>query len=162
SLPRRIIRRPPADRLSGPERLRSALTELGPTYVKLGQMLSTRPDLLPPAWILELNKLQDTVPPLPAELAIATVEPELGRPVEAIFREFCHEPLAAASLGQAHAAVLHDGTQVVVKVQRPDIEGLVAVDLAILADLAALAQERTELGKQYDLVDLAWEFGAML
>ncbi|MFO7168987.1 MAG: AarF/ABC1/UbiB kinase family protein [Chloroflexota bacterium] len=162
SLPRRIIRRPPADRLSGPERLRSALTELGPTYVKLGQMLSTRPDLLPPAWILELNKLQDTVPPFPAELAIATVESELGRPVESIFREFCHEPLAAASLGQAHAAVLHDGTQVVVKVQRPDIEGLVAVDLAILADLAALAQERTELGKQYDLVDLAWEFGAML
>jgi ubiquinone biosynthesis protein len=162
SLPRRVIRRPPPDSLSGPERLRSALTELGPTYVKLGQMLSTRPDLLPPPWILELNKLQDTVPPFPAEVAVATIEAELGRPVDAIFRDFCPEPLAAASLGQAHAAVLHGGEEVVVKVQRPDIEGLVAVDLAILADLAALAQERTDLGKQYDLVELAWEFGATL
>jgi ubiquinone biosynthesis protein len=162
SLPGRIFRQPPPDPLSGPERLRHALAELGPTFVKLGQMLSTRPDLLPPAWILELNKLQDTVPPFPAEVAVATVEAELGRPIAAVFREFCPAPLAAASLGQAHTAVLYDGTQVVVKVQRPDIEGLVAVDLAILAELAALAQERTELGKQYDLVELAWEFGATL
>ena len=162
SLPRRIFRRPAADALTGPERLRHALAELGPTYIKLGQMLSTRPDLLPPAWIHELSRLQDTVPPFPAAVAIATIEAELGHPIDAVFRELCSEPLAAASLGQAHAAVMHDGAQVVVKVQRPDIEQLVAVDLAILADLAALAQERSQLGKQYDLTELAWEFGATL
>lgn len=162
SLPGRVFRQPPPDPLSGPERLRHALAELGPTFVKLGQMLSTRPDLLGPAWILELNKLQDTVPPFPYEVAAATIEAELGRPVEALFRSLTPEPLAAASLGQAHAAVLPDGAQVVVKVQRPDIEQVVAVDLAILNELAALAQQRSELGKQYDLVELAWEFGATL
>jgi ubiquinone biosynthesis protein len=162
SLPRRIIRRPVADPLGGPERLRQALTALGPTFVKLGQILSTRPDLLPPAFIAELSKLQDTVPPFAAEVAIATIEAELGRPLDAIFRTFCREPLAAASLGQVHAATLHDGAEVVVKIQRPDIQQAVALDLAILAELAALAQDRTPLGEQYDLGELTWEFGAMI
>lgn len=162
SLPRRIVRRSIPDRLSGPERLRLALTALGPTFVKLGQALSTRPDLLPPAWIEELNRLQDTVPPFPADIAIATIEAELEHPIAALFRTFEREPMAAASLGQVHAAELPDGTQVVVKVQRPDIQQTVAIDLAILAELAALAQERTALGEQYDLVELAWEFGATL
>ena len=162
SLPRRIVRRPALDRLGGPERLCRALIDLGPTFVKLGQVLSTRPDLLPPEFIAELNKLQDTVPPFPADVAIATIEAELGRPIGAIFREFRRQPLAAASLGQVHAAVLHDGAQVVVKVQRPDIQQTVAVDLAILAELAALAQERTPLGEQYDLAELAWEFATTI
>jgi ubiquinone biosynthesis protein len=162
SLPRRLVRRPVPDPLGGPERLRRVLVALGPTFVKLGQILSTRPDLLPPNFIAELNKLQDTVPPFPADLAIATIEADLGRSIAAIFREFCREPLAAASLGQVHAAVLHDGAHVVVKVQRPNIQQTVALDLAILAELAALAQERTPLGQQYDLVELAWEFGAAL
>jgi ubiquinone biosynthesis protein len=162
SLPRRIVRRPVADPLGGPERLRQVLTALGPTFVKLGQILSTRPDLLPPAFIAELNLLQDAVPPFPAEVAIATIEAELGRPLVAIFADFCREPLAAASLGQVHAATLHDGAQVVVKVQRPEIQHSVALDLAILAELAALAQERTPIGEQYDLVELAWELGATI
>lgn len=162
SLPRRIVRQPLPDPLSGPERLRLAMTALGPTFVKLGQILSTRPDLLPPDFIVELNKLQDTVPPFPAEVAVRLIESELGKPLSAIFREFDREPLAAASLGQVHTAVLHDGSQVVVKVQRPDIEQIVARDLAILSDLAALAQERSALGAQYDLVELAWEFSASL
>ncbi len=162
SLPRRLVRRPVPDPLGGPERLRRALTALGPTFIKLGQALSTRPDLLPPAFILELSRLQDTVPPFPAELAITTIEAELGRPIGKIFRDFSAEPLAAASLGQVHTATLHDGTQVVVKVQRPDIQQIVAVDLAIIGELAALAQERTDLGRQYDVVELAWEFGATL
>jgi ubiquinone biosynthesis protein len=162
SLPRRIVRRPVPARLGGPERLRRALIDLGPTFVKLGQVLSTRPDLLPPEFIAELSKLQDTVPPFSAEIAIATIEADLGRPIDALFRDFCREPLAAASLGQVHAAVLPDGAQVAVKVQRPDIQQNVAVDLAILAELAALAQERTALGEQYDLVELAWEFGATI
>lgn len=162
SLPRRIVRQPAPDPISGPERLRLALTALGPTFVKLGQTLSTRPDLLPPAWIEELNKLQDTVPPFPADVAIATIEAELHQPIDALFRRFECEPLAAASLGQVHGAELPDGTPVVVKVQRPDIQQLVAIDLAILSELAALAQQNTPFGEQYDLVELAWEFGMTL
>lgn len=162
SLPRRIVRRPLPDPLSGPERLRHALVELGPTFVKLGQILSTRPDIVPPAFIIELNRLQDTVPPFPSATAIATIEAELGQPINVLFRDFSPEPMAAASLGQVHAAVLPDGTQVVVKVQRPDIQQTVALDLAIIGELAALAQQRSELGRRYNLVDLAWEFSASL
>ncbi|MFQ3632001.1 ABC1 kinase family protein [Roseiflexus sp.] len=162
SLPRRIVRQPAPDPISGPERLRLALTDLGPTFVKLGQTLSTRPDLLPPGWIEELNKLQDTVPPFPAETAIATIEAELGHPIDTLFRCFEREPLAAASLGQVHGAELPDGTPVVVKVQRPDIQQLVVIDLAILTELATLAQHNTPFGEQYDLIELVWEFGVTL
>lgn len=163
SLPRRmLLRAPPTPPLSSAVRLRQALVELGPTFVKLGQVLSTRPDMVPPEFVAELDKLQDTVPPFSAELAMQLIEAELGRPIDQLFAQFCQEPLAAASLGQAHAAVLHSGDHVVVKVQRPDIATRVAVDLAIIADLAHLAQERTPFGKQYDLVELAWEFSSTL
>jgi ubiquinone biosynthesis protein len=163
SLPRRmLLRAPPSPPISSAVRLRQALVELGPTFVKLGQVLSTRPDMLPPDFVAELDKLQDTVPPFAADLAIKTIEEELGRPLDVLFAEFCREPLAAASLGQAHAAVLHNGDHVVVKVQRPDIAARVAVDLAIIVDLAHLAQERMPFGNQYDLVELAWEFSSTL
>jgi ubiquinone biosynthesis protein len=163
SLPRRVVLRlPPPPPISAAERLRQVLVELGPTFIKLGQLLSTRPDILPPDLLHELNKLQDTVPPFPSEIAIATIESELGQPLSRLFLVFDPTPLAAASLGQVHAAVLHSGEEVVVKVQRPDISGLINTDLAILADLAALAQERTTLGEQYDLVELAWEFSNTL
>ncbi|MBC8160637.1 MAG: AarF/ABC1/UbiB kinase family protein [Roseiflexaceae bacterium] len=162
SLPRRVLHRTPQIELTGPVRLRLALTELGPTFIKLGQALSTRPDLVSPDYIVELSKLQDAVPPFPTATAIALIEQELGRPLAALFSQFDQPPLAAASLGQVHTATLHDGTAVVVKIQRPGIEATVNTDLAILTDLAALAQERTALGEQYDLVDLAWEFSAAL
>lgn len=163
SLPRRIVlRAPPPSRVSVAERFSQALIDLGPTFIKLGQLLSTRPDLLPPDFVIELDRLQDTVPPFPATIAIATIENELGQPIDRLFREFCVTPLAAASLGQVHTAVLPTGEEVVVKVQRPDIQAIIATDLAIINDLAHLAQERTELGSQYDLVELAWEFSAML
>jgi ubiquinone biosynthesis protein len=161
-LPGRLARRPPSDPLNGPQRLRMALVELGPTFVKLGQVLSTRPDIVPSAYVIELNRLQDTVPPFAPERAIALIEAELGKPIGELFGSFEYEPLAAASLGQVHAATLHDGTSVVVKVQRPDIQQMVFVDLAILAELATLAQERSELGRRYHLADLAWEFAAMM
>ncbi len=163
SLPRRVILRvPPPPPVGMAQRFTQALVALGPTFIKLGQLLSTRPDLLPPDFVAELDKLQDTVPPFPGSVAIATIEAELGRPIHELFREFCVEPLAAASLGQVHAAQLHSGEHVVVKVQRPDIAARITADLAIIADLAALAQERTNLGRHYNLVDLAWEFSTIL
>lgn len=162
SLPRRIVRHPAPDPISGPQRLRQVLIDLGPTFVKLGQMLSTRPDILPAAYIAELNQLQDAVPPFPAEIAVALIEAELGRPLDQLYRSFSQAPLAAGSLGQVHAATLHDGSEVVVKVQRPNIEQIVALDLAIVSEIAALAQERLDFARQYDVVDLAWEFGATL
>ncbi|HMQ31982.1 MAG TPA: AarF/UbiB family protein, partial [Chloroflexaceae bacterium] len=163
SLPRRVVLRvPPPAPLGTAGRLREALVALGPTFVKLGQALSTRPDLLPPEFVHELGKLQDTVPPFPAEVAVATIEESLGHPIGELFAQFDREPLAAASLGQVHSAVLHSGERVVVKVQRPDIAGRINTDLAILADLAALAQERLPFGRQYNLVELVWEFSATL
>ncbi|MEM8529224.1 MAG: AarF/ABC1/UbiB kinase family protein [Chloroflexota bacterium] len=162
SLPSRIVRHSVPDPLSGPERLRQTLIALGPTFVKLGQMLSTRGDILPPAFLIELTKLQDTVPPFPADVAIKIIESELGRPLHTAFQDFCYEPLAAASLGQVHTATLHSGERVVVKIQRPDIQQTMTLDLAILNDIAALAQERTALGSQYNLVDLAWELSTTL
>jgi ubiquinone biosynthesis protein len=163
SLPRRVVLRvPPPTPLGSAARLREALVALGPTFVKLGQALSTRPDLMPPDFIAELGKLQDTVPPFPAEQAITAVETSLERSLSELFAQFDPVPLAAASLGQVHAARLHSGDEVVVKVQRPDIAQRITTDLAILADLAALAQERLPIGRQYNLSDLAWEFSATL
>lgn len=163
SLPGRLVLRvPPPTPLGSAARLREALVALGPTFVKLGQALSTRPDLLPPDFVAELGKLQDTVPPFPSAQAVGMIEESLGRPIGELFLSFDQAPLAAASLGQVHPAVLHDGTHVVVKVQRPDIAHRIATDLAILVDLAALAQERLPFVEQYNLVDLAHEFAASL
>ncbi len=156
----RALRRRPS--LGPPQRLRVALEELGPTFVKLGQVLSTRPDLLPPAYIAELAKLQDTVPPAPWELVRAQIEAELGAPIDEVFATLDPEPLAAASLAQVHAATLPDGTEVVVKVQRPNVEATIYVDLDILADAARLLQERTPLGELYDLPEIVEEFAATL
>ena len=156
----RVLRRRPS--VGPPQRLRMALEELGPTFVKLGQVLSTRPDLLPPAYITELARLQDTVSPAPWELVRAQIEAELGAPTDEVFATLDPEPLAAASLAQVHAATLPDGAEVVVKVQRPDIEATINVDLDILADAARLLQERTPLGELYDLPGIVEEFAATL
>jgi len=140
------------------QRLRLAIEELGPTFIKLGQILSTRPDLIPPEYIAELAHLQDTVPPEPWETIRIQVETELGAPLETRFARFDPEPLAAASLAQVHAATLPGGEQVVVKVQRPGIEWVISTDLAILADLAQLVQTRTPLGEIYDLPAIVEDF----
>jgi ubiquinone biosynthesis protein len=127
------------DRARG-ERLRLALEALGPIFVKFGQMLSTRRDLLPPDIADELAKLQDQVPPFPSSIALKTLEEVYGKPVNEVFLLFDAEPVASASIAQVHLAVLHDGTEVAVKVLRPGIAPVIAHDIALM-DTGALLLE---------------------
>ena len=126
--------------LSRPQRVRLAIEELGPTFVKAGQYLSTRPDVVEPEYLHELARLQDSVHPFPFDDARRIVEQELRRPLEKCFARFERKPLAAASIAQVHAAVLEDGRPVVVKIQRPGLRQAVRVDLEIMAHLAAVAE----------------------
>ncbi|MFI5350632.1 MAG: ABC1 kinase family protein [Elusimicrobiota bacterium] len=139
-----MMRHPPVDTSSRPGRVLLTIQELGPTFVKAGQYLSTRADVIPDEYLSELAKLQDRVPPFPAEEARRIIEEDLGRPIAKLFARFDGHPLAAASIAQVHAATLFDGSEVVVKVQRPRIRGIVAADLEIMARLAALAERHIE------------------
>ena len=121
------------------ERLRLALEELGPIFVKFGQALSTRRDLLPVDIADELAKLQDRVPPFDGAVAVATIERTFGRPLADIFTDFDRTPLAAASIAQVHAAKLKSGEEVVVKILRPGMHEFIELDLEVLDALAALA-----------------------
>jgi ubiquinone biosynthesis protein len=138
-------------------RIRLAVTELGTTYIKFGQMLSTRPDLVGQEVADELAKLQHGVPPDAPEVARATIAAELGRPVNEIFAEFDAPPIGSASIGQVHGARLPDGRGVVVKVQHPGIESRIRGDLDILQKLAGLAEKSAEL-KRYQPVAVVQEF----
>src|SRR4051794_28863117 len=115
---------------------RKRLVELGPAYVKLGQVLSTRPDLLPEPYIRELERLQDDVGPISLEEVEQTIQEELGGRLSKLFASFDPEPLATASLGQVHAATLREGRQVIVKVQRPNVRASLADDLVFFHELA--------------------------
>lgn len=139
-------------------RLRLALEELGPTFVKFGQALSTRTDLFPPALVAELTRLQDDVPPLPPGTAERAIEASLGRPVADVFRTFETGPIAAASIAQVHRATLHSGEVVAVKIRRPGIESVIEADLAILQDLALLAGRYLPDASLYSLGELVSEF----
>jgi ubiquinone biosynthesis protein len=143
-------------------RLRRALEEGGGMFVKLGQVMSTRSDLLPPSVVQELSRLQDSVAPADPVAMRAVVESELGRRVEEVFSEFDWEPLAAASIAQAYRARLRDGEAVVVKVQRPGIADDVERDVLVLEQLAATAEARTPAAREYHLIELAGEFTAVL
>ncbi|MGC4106508.1 MAG: AarF/ABC1/UbiB kinase family protein [Thermomicrobiales bacterium] len=138
--------------------LRLALEELGPTFIKLGQILATRVDLLPPVYIAELERLQDRIAPDPPDVVAATVEQELGMPALVAFAAFDFTPLATASLGQVHAATMHTGECVVVKVQRKHVAAQVNEDVAILQQLAASFERRSRFLREQGLVDLANEF----
>jgi len=164
AFPRRLVRqwREEAPPLGAPQRLRLALEELGPTFIKLGQVLSTRPDLIPPAYVAELTKLQDTVPPEPWEPIREQIESELGGSISELFATVGKEPIAAASLAQVHPATLHDGAPVVIKAQRPGIEEVIEVDLEILQDVAELLEGRVPLARMYDLPEIARGFAATL
>ncbi len=161
----RLRRRPqPADTVSAEaaaEHFRLALEELGPTFVKLGQVLSTRPDLLPPAYIAELTRLQDQVPAQPWDEIHAVLTHAYGKPPEEVFATIDPTPLAAASLAQVHAATLTDGAEVVVKVQRQGIRQLIETDLAMLTELAA-GSKLTPLGQRHDLPGVVREFADTL
>jgi ubiquinone biosynthesis protein len=132
------------EELTRPERIRLAMAELGPTAVKLGQILSTRPDLVPPEYVRELSKLQDEVPPFPYERVRETIESEVGKPVEELFEEVDSQPLAAASIGQVHRARLSGGQEVAIKIQRPNIRRGIEVDLEIMLHLATLMEQHVE------------------
>ena len=133
---------------------RKRLVELGPAYVKLGQVLSTRPDLLPETYIQELEKLQDDVGQIPLEDVHATIEAELGARMSKLFEEFDDQPLGTASLGQVHAALLRDGREVVVKVQRPNIREQLAEDVEYFRELARFLAAHTEAGQRIDMVGI--------
>ena len=146
-----------------PEHLRIALEELGTTFVKLGQILSTRGDLLPPEYQAELARLQDAGPPEPVEAIRAVIADELGGPVERFYAAFDPVPLAAASIGQAHAARTVDGQDVVVKVRRPGVVEGVERDLELLQRLAHRAERYWKrVGQKYDVVGLTQEFADTL
>ena len=152
---------PPAP-LTAPIRLRLMLEELGATYIKLGQMLSSRSDLLPDELTSELARLQDHVPPFPFEQVRAVVERELGARVEDLFAAFEPEPLAAASLGQVHGARLPEGQKVVVKVRRPGVRARIEADTAAMMALAELADQRLPWARRLGAKALVEEFAYAL
>ena len=138
------------------EQFAADLEQRGPTFVKIGQLLSTRADLLPPSWLVALQRLQDDVDPFDVDIVRETIEEDLGVRISTAFAEFDETPLAAASLGQVHRAVLRDGhTEVAVKVQRPEIRQRLMDDLAGIADIAHFLEERSESARQYRLAAIA-------
>jgi ubiquinone biosynthesis protein len=163
ALPRLLLRfspwrlnRPPD--LSRAVRLRRALEELGPVFIKFGQVLSTRRDLLPADIADELAKLQDDVPPFSEVQSVAIIERALGRPVADLFAAFEARPLASASVAQVHAATLHSGEEVVVKVVRPDIESVIRQDLALMFTLARLAERHLPDGRRLHPVEVVSDY----
>lgn len=140
-----------------PEVLRNILVELGPFYVKLGQILSTRPDILPPNYIKALTALQANVPPVPWVAIEELLRQQLHQPIDAIFRNINQEPIAAGSIGQIHYATLVNGEEVAIKVQRPGIDIIVDQDISLIKGIAELVA-LTEFGQNYDIVKLADEF----
>jgi len=144
--------------LSTPERLRLAFEELGPTFIKFGQILSCRPDLLPPEFIRQLSKLQDCVPAFPYGEAKAVIEAEFGRPLSELFRSMDEEPVAAASLAQVYRTRIGTGEEVAVKVQRPGVEAFISADVRILYELAALAERHLSDLRYYEPTRIVDEF----
>jgi ubiquinone biosynthesis protein len=157
---RRILRRDASAiaEMAPAERMRLALEELGPTFIKLGQILSTRPDVVPPEFVTEFARLQDRVPSVEFDAIRGQVELELQAPIEAFFSRFDEEPIAAASVAQVHRARLKSGEEVVVKVRRPGVADLVATDIDALWGLAHLAQRHLPGSELYNPVGLVKEF----
>jgi ubiquinone biosynthesis protein len=150
----------PLDALSVPVKIRLMLQELGPTYVKMGQIVSSRADVLPPDWAEEMDKLQSDVPPFPYEDVVEILQDELKDRPEEIFATFEVEPFAAASTAQVHKATLHTGEEVVVKVQRPHIKTQVKADVGIMTNASRALERRALWARENDLSGVLEEFGA--
>jgi ubiquinone biosynthesis protein len=166
-VPRFLRRRPVrahagVGRLTVPQRVRRTLEELGATYIKVGQFLSGRADILPPDYIEELSKLLDSALPVPSDEIRETIELELGAPVRALYATFEDTPIASASIGQVHRATLFDGQKVVVKVQRPHIEEEVEADLNFLLRQARFLENRSEMMRDYNIVAIGDELARSL
>lgn len=146
------------ERLPAPVRLRMAMEKLGPTFIKLGQTLSARPDILPPDYMVELNKLQDSVQPIDHVEIERQIEKELGAPISTLFAKFDLEPVAAASIAQVHKGWLHDNTPVAIKVRRPGIEKIIETDIDILNGLAALLEKHGFFENICSPVEIVKEF----
>lgn len=142
--------------------LRLALEELGPTFIKFGQFLSSRPDILPVEFISELEKLQDQTTPIPGDEALAIVEAELGAPLDEIFASVSRQAAASASLAQVHAAWLPDGTELMLKIQRPDAKRLIDLDISILYKLADLLDKHSGWSSFYSFVAFIQEFERLI
>ncbi|MFT3842878.1 MAG: AarF/ABC1/UbiB kinase family protein [Myxococcaceae bacterium] len=149
---------PEARQASTAARFRALLNELGPTFIKLGQVLSTRADMLPAAFIDELATLQDQVPPFPIEQVREQFKTSFHKPLEDLFKSFEPTPIAAASIAQVHRAVTYDGREVVVKVQRPGIHEQIRADLSVLHTLARMLEATVEEGAVYQPTDIIEEF----
>ncbi|NKQ39667.1 MAG: AarF/ABC1/UbiB kinase family protein [Methanosarcinales archaeon] len=143
-------------------RIRMAFEELGPTFIKMGQVLSTRPDLIPMEYVIEFEKLQDSVTPFSFDTVKDIIESELNAPLNEIFLSFYEVPIASASIGQVHKAVLYNKEKVAVKVQRPDIEDIVEIDLEILLHMATILEKKGEIYKICNPVNIVKEFSTTI
>ncbi len=163
-LPKGIIREKPdpTDKMTTPQKVVMMLQELGPTFIKLGQLLSTRPDIIPKDYIQELKRLQDDVAPFSFQEAKSQIEEELASSLTDIFLSFDEKPLAAASIGQVHRAMLKNGQEVVVKVRRPDIDKIMVVDLEIILNLTRLVEKHIPETRFYDPVAKFEEFADVM
>jgi ubiquinone biosynthesis protein len=157
-----LVTRRRARRMTAAQHTRIAIEELGPTAIKLGQMLSTRNDVLPPDWQHELTRLQDAAPDVPAAAIRAAIVDELGRPLHELFDSFVDVPLACASIGQAHAARLAGGADVVVKVRRPGVVDDVELDLEVITSVATLLSRVSRYVRSFDVVELVDQFSTTL
>jgi ubiquinone biosynthesis protein len=153
---------PPRRRTTAAQHTRAAIEELGPTAIKLGQILSTRDDVLPPGWKRELTRLQDAAPFVPKAAIRAAIVEELGRPLHELFDSFVDAPLACASIGQAHAATLPGGADVVVKVRRPGVVDEVELDLEVITSVVALLSRSSRYLRSLDAMDLVDQFTTTL
>ncbi|MGD9982598.1 MAG: ubiquinone biosynthesis regulatory protein kinase UbiB [Porticoccaceae bacterium] len=160
--PLRLLALLPAPRRTRGERLRLALEALGPVFVKFGQVLSTRPDLIPTDICAELEKLQDTVPPFPGEEFTTLIEAALGAPVDQLFGQFERTPLASASVAQVHAARLSDGREVVVKAIRPGVQAVIELDCALLLALARGLERFSAEARRLRPVEVARDYRATI